>query len=148
MGLDSYNAFNQYLTYGGMPLAVLESNEQEKRNYLANLHKDVYIKDIVERYKLKDDVVVEVQRMVDGKRQQAQYEIDFIVNTGFEQIYIQSALNIDTPEKREQETFSLRNTRDSFRKIVVLDGFTLPWTDNDGVTYVGIIPFLLGEFKL
>ena len=131
-----------------MPLAVLESNEQEKRNYLANLHKDVYIKDIVERYKLKDDVVVEVQRMVDGKRQQAQYEIDFIVNTGFEQIYIQSALNIDTPERREQETFSLRNTRDSFRKIVVPDGFTLPWTDNDGVTYVGIIPFLLGEFKL
>lgn len=260
-GLDKHDAFNQYLTYGGMPLAVLESNEQEKRNYLANLHKDVYIKDIVERYKLKDDVVidaltdavysavgslsnptklantittvmgqkttdktikaylsyledaylisvaerydvkgkryfenikkyyamdlglrnarlnfrqqershlmenllynelirrgyrvdvgvVEVQRMVDGKRQQAQYEIDFIVNTGFEQIYIQSALNIDTPEKREQETFSLRNTRDSFRKIVVLDGFTIPWTDNDGVTYVGIIPFLLGEFKL
>lgn len=260
-GLDKHDAFNQYLTYGGMPLAVLESNEQEKRNYLANLHKDVYIKDIVERYKLKDDVVidaltdavysavgslsnptklantittvmgqkttdktikaylsyledaylisvaerydvkgkryfenikkyyamdlglrnarlnfrqqershlmenllynelirrgyrvdvgvVEVQRMVDGKRQQAQYEIDFIVNTGFEQIYIQSALNIDTPEKRDQETFSLRNTRDSFRKIVVLDGFTLPWTDNDGVTYVGIIPFLLGEFKL
>jgi hypothetical protein len=37
----------------------------------------------------------------------------------------------------------LRNTRDSFRKIVVLDGYTLPWTDDAGVTYVGVIPFLL-----
>ena len=82
-----------------------------------------------------------------GKRQQAQYEIDFIVNTGFEQIYIQSALNIDTPEKREQETFSLRNTRDSFRKIVILDGYTLPWTDDAGVTFMGVIPFLLGIDK-
>ena len=255
-GLEKAEALDFYLNFGGMPLAVLEPNEQEKRNYLANLHKDVYMKDIVDRYNLKDDViidaltdaiyssvgslsnphklantitsvmslpttdptikvylsyledaylisvaerydvkgkryfenikkyyamdlglrnarlnfrqqershlmenmlynelirrgyrvdvgVVEVQRMVNGKRHQAQYEIDFIVNTGFEQIYIQSALNIDTPEKREQETFSLRNTRDSFRKIVVLDGSTLPWTDDAGVTYVGVIPFLL-----
>ena len=260
-GMEKAEALDHYLNFGGMPLAVLESNEQEKRNYLANLHKDVYMKDIVDRYNLKDDVVidaltdaiyssvgslsnphklantitsvmslpttdptikvylsyledaylisvaerydvkgkryfenikkyyamdlglrnarlnfrqqershlmenmlynelirrgyrvdvgvVEVQRMVNGKRQQAQYEIDFIVNTGFEQIYIQSALNIDTEDKKDQETFSLRNTRDSFRKIVVLDGHSLPWTDNDGVTYVGIIPFLLGDFKL
>lgn len=256
-GLDSYNAFNQYLTYGGMPLAVLESNEQEKRNYLANLHKDVYMKDIVDRYNLKDDVVidaltdaiyssvgslsnpsklahtittvmgqkttdktikaylgyledaylisvaerydvkgkryfenikkyyamdlglrnarlnfrqqershlmenmiynelirrgyrvdvgaVEVERMVEGKRRQAQYEIDFVVNTGTEQIYIQSALNVDTKDKMDQETFSLRHTRDSFRKIVILDGGEIPWMNDEGVIFMGVIPFLLG----
>ena len=87
--------------------------------------------------------VVEVQRMVEGKRQQAQYEIDFVINNGLERIYIQSALNIDTDEKKAQETFSLRNTRDSFRKVVVLDGNARPWTDEEGVTYVGVIPFLL-----
>lgn len=58
-GLDTYNAFNKYLTYGGMPLAVLESDEQEKRNYLADLHKNVYMRDIVDRYNLKDDVVID-----------------------------------------------------------------------------------------
>ena len=255
-GLDSYIALGQYLTFGGMPLAVLEPNEQEKRNYLADLHKNVYLKDIVERYKLKDDVVidsltdavysavgslsnpfkfantiksvmgqkttdktiksyltyledayliseaerydvkgkryfenikkyyamdlglrnarlnyrqqerthlmenmiynelirrgynvdvgvVEVEKMVDGKRQQAQYEIDFVINNGSERIYIQSALNVDTDEKKEKETFSLRNTRDSFHKVVVLDGNARPWTDETGVTYVGVIPFLL-----
>ncbi len=36
----------------------MEPNENEKRKYLTDLHKNVYIKDIVERYKLKDDVVI------------------------------------------------------------------------------------------
>lgn len=257
-GLEKADALEKYLTFGGMPLAVLEQNENEKRKYLTNLHKNVYIKDIVERYKLKDDVIidaltnaiysavgslsnphklvntiktvmslnttdptiktylgyledaylvsvaerydikgkryfenikkyyamdlglrnarlnfrqqershlmeniifnelicrgynvdvgmVEVERMVDGKRQQAQYEIDFVVNTAKEKVYIQSALNIDTDEKRQQETFSLHHTRDSFRKIVVLDGNANPWHDEDGVMYVGVIPFLLGK---
>ena len=259
-GMDKRDALDRYLEFGGMPLAVLEPNEQEKRNYLAGLHKNVYMKDIVERHKLKDDViidaltdavyssigslsnpykfantitsvmahkttdktikgyleyledaylishaerydvkgkryfenikkyyamdlglrnarlnfrqqershlmenmiynelirrgyrvdvgVVEVERVVDGKRQQSQYEIDFIVNTGSEQLYIQSALNVDTKEKMEQETFSLRNIRDSFRKIVILDGNTHPWMNDEGVTFMGMIPFLLGIDK-
>ena len=41
--------------YGGMPLAVLEPDEKEKRKYLQGLFTNVYIKDIVERYKLRDD---------------------------------------------------------------------------------------------
>ena len=257
-GLEKSDALEQYLLYGGMPLAVLESDKTAKRRYLADLHKNVYIKDIVERYKLKDDViidgltdavysavgsltnptklantvgtllaqkttdktikaylgylenaylisvaerydikgkryfenikkyyamdlglrnarlnfrqiershlmenmifnelvrrgysvdvgVVEIQKMVDGKRQQSQYEIDFIVNMEGDKIYIQSSLNIDTETKRNQETFSLRHTKDSFRKIVILDGNALPWTDDEGITYMGVIPFLLSS---
>lgn len=83
--------------------------------------------------------------MVDGKRQQSQYEIDFIVNMDGDKIYIQSALNIDTETKRNQETFSLHHTKDSFRKIVILDGNALPWTDDEGITYMGVIPFLLSS---
>ena len=255
-GLDKVDALQQYLAFGGMPLAVLEPDVKKKRKYLVDLHKNVYIKDIVERYKLKDDVaidaltdaiysavgslsnphklvntiktvmsvgttdptvkvylsyledaylisvaerydvkgkryfenikkyyamdlglrnarlnfrqqershlmenmiynelirrgynvdvgVVEVERMVNGKRQQAQYEIDFVVNTGTEHIYIQSALNVDTKDKMEQETFSLRNTHDSFRKIVILDGNELPWMNEEGVAFMGVIPFML-----
>ena len=54
-GQEKADALEEYLTYGGMPLAVLERNETEKRKYLKTLHTRVYIKDIVERYKLKDD---------------------------------------------------------------------------------------------
>ena len=57
-GLDKADAFEQYLMYGGMPLAVLEEDENEKRKYLQGLFHNVYIKDIVERYKLKDDAVL------------------------------------------------------------------------------------------
>ena len=255
-GLEKADALEQYLTYGGMPLAVLEPDKQEKRNYLAGLHKNVFLKDIVERYKLKDDVIIDsltdavysavgslsnpykfantiksvmgqkttdktiksyltyledayliseaerydvkgkryfenikkyyamdlglrnarlnfrqqershllenmiynelirrgyrvdvgvvvAEQMIDGKRQQSQYEIDFVINSVSEKIYIQSALNIDTDAKRNQETFSLRNTKDSFRKIVILDGNALPWTDEEGITYMGVIPFML-----
>ena len=256
-GLEKVDALEQYLQYGGMPLAVLEKDEKLKRKYLIDLHKNVYQKDIVERYKLKDDVVlsalvdamasavgsltnphklastagsllgastsdntiknyldyledaflfqsakrwnvkgrkyfdkiqkyyavdlglrnaklnwrqtershllenliynelvgcgyqvdvgiVEVDKIINGKRDRGQYEIDFVVNTNVGKVYIQSALNIDTPEKKAQETFSLRNTGDFYRKIVVLDGSSLPWTDDKGVVYTGIIPFLLG----
>lgn len=87
--------------------------------------------------------VVEVLQTIDGKRKQSQYEIDFVVNTGKEKVYIQSALNVDDPEKRKQETFSLKHSGDFYRKIVVIDGNQRMWTDEDGIIYVGIIPFLL-----
>ena len=64
-------------------------------------------------------------------------------NYGYCKKYVQSALHVDTAEKREQESFSLRITRDSFRKFVILDGNARPWTDEDGVNYMGVIPFML-----
>lgn len=259
--MEKADALEEYLTYGGMPLAVLEKDETEKRKYLKGLHKRVYIKDIVERYKLKDDEVLEalidalssavgsltnphnlanaastlmrrntsdhtiknyldyledaylfvsaqrydikgkryfentlkyysmdtglrnaklnfrqqekshlMENMIfvelirrgynvdvgvveltivkDGKKQQSQYEIDFIVNTGHEKVYVQSALNVDTAAKKNQETFSLRNSGDFFRKIVIVDGNAKPWTDEDGIIYVGVIPFLLGNVSI
>ncbi len=261
-GLEKADALEEYLMYGGMPLAVIEKDETEKRKYLAGLHRNVYIKDIVERYKLKDDEVLEalidslssavgsltnphnlanaagtlmrrstsdhtiknyldylqdaylfiaakrydvkgkryfentqkyysmdlglrnaklnfrqqekshlMENMIylelirrgysvdvgvveitrvneQGKKQQSQYEIDFIVNTGKEKIYIQSALNVDTEDKKNQETFSLKNSGDFFRKIVIVDGNTKQWTDEDGIMYVGVIPFLIEDAGL
>ena len=257
--LDKADALEQYLTYGGMPLAVLETDEKEKQKYRQDLFTNVYMKDIVERYHLKNDAVmnalidalcssvgsltnphklantaatlldkntsdhtiksyldyledsflfsaakrydvkgrkyfdslqkyyavdlglrnarlnfrqqershlmenmlynelihrgyrvdvgvVEVQRMNNGIRNKGQYEIDFVVNLGNEKVYIQSALNVSSPEKKAQETFSLHNTGDFFRKIVVLDGNQKLWTDEDGVIYVGVIPFLLNDY--
>ena len=67
------------------------------------------------------------------------------MNTGKEKLYIQSALNVDSEEKCNQETFSLRNSGDFFRKNVILDGSAKPWVDEDGITYMGVIPFLLDD---
>jgi hypothetical protein len=96
-------------------------------------------------YSVDVGIVELTTNTVDGKRQQSQYEIDFVVNMGNDKIYIQSALNVDSPEKKAQELFSLRNTGDFYRKVVVLDGNRKPSVDDDGIIYVGIIPFLLEE---
>ncbi len=124
----------------GLRNARLNWRQQERSHLIENL----LFNELTSRGYAVDVGVVELERVVEGKRSQSQYEIDFVVNTGAGKVYIQSALNIDTPEKKEQETFSLRNTGDFYRKIVVLDGSSLPWTDDKGVVYTGIIPFLLG----
>lgn len=59
-----------------------------------------------------------------------------MVNIGQEKIYIQSALNVDTEEKQNQETFSLKNSGDFFRKIVIVDGTAKQWTDENGIVYI------------
>ena len=100
---------------------------------------------ILRGYAVDVGVVELTTKNENGKPVQSQYEIDFIVNTGRQKIYIQSALNIDTPEKKDQETCSLKNSGDFFRKIVVLDGNQKLWTDDDGISYVGVIPFLIDE---
>ena len=43
---------NEYMIYGGMPLAVLEDNEEKKKEYLKSLYQTTYFKDILEHNKL------------------------------------------------------------------------------------------------
>lgn len=54
-----------------------------------------------------------------------------------------TAVNIDTKEKREQETNPLTRVDDSFQKIVVVKDDIIPWTDESGILYIGIQEFLL-----
>ncbi len=68
-----------------------------------------------------------------------------MVNRGDERYYIQSALSIDDPKKKEQEIASLIRIPDSFRKIVVIKDYVKPWKDENGILYVGIEDFLLDE---
>lgn len=52
-------ALDMYATYGGMP-QVLEFNDEElKCDYLKNLYSETYIRDIKDRYCIKDDEVLE-----------------------------------------------------------------------------------------
>ena len=255
-GLDRAEAFDEYLIWGGMPMAVLERNDAARAKYLKDLFSRVYLKDIRERRKIKDDIVlarvadmlsscvgsltsphgivrtlngqtgvrttdktvkkyldyledsflfsrakrydikgkkylyfpekfyaedlglrnarlnfrqteephlmenaiynelirrgynvdvgvVEHFGKVDGKTVKRQYEIDFVVNLGLKKVYVQSAFRIPDEEKRSQETAAFRRSGDFFRKIVVTSGARRPLPDENGVVYVGVIPFLL-----
>lgn len=84
-----------------------------------------------------------------GKHELKRHEIDFVVNKASERIYIQSAFAIPDNDKREQETFSLRHTGDSFRKIVVTgDPYEKPWMNDNGIVFMGIMPFLLNPHSI
>ena len=91
---------------------------------------------------LVDVGVVEVREMQDGKQQQKQYEVDFIATNGQEKYYIQSAYRMDDDTKREQELTSLKRIDDSFRKVVIVGDDISPWTDDNGISYIGLFQFL------
>lgn len=45
----------EYMTYGGLPLAVLEEDATKKKKYLSDLFKSTYMRDIKDRYKIQKD---------------------------------------------------------------------------------------------
>lgn len=254
---DKYEAWNEYVTYGGMPLILSKKNDEEKSQYLKELFEQTYIKDIVERnniqridildslinmlassvgsltnpqkifdtfkskgekelslntinsyiadiedsfivnkstrYDIKgkkyiqtpqkyyfsdiglrnarlnfrqqeenylmeniiynellirgynvDVGIVEVRE--EGKRKQL--EVDFVCNLGNKRYYIQSALNLDTKEKTIQESRSLNNIGDSFKKIIVVKDNIKLWRTDDGIVIMGIQEFLLNKDSL
>ena len=89
--------------------------------------------------------VLEVESRKGGKRETKQLEIDFIVNLGREKVYIQSAYRLAGTGKIEQETRGLRKIGDSFRKLVVVDGVQPFYTDESGVSFVGLMDFMLNR---
>ena len=55
---DKMEAFHRYLTWGGMPVAALTDDADERAAYLKGLFDEVYLKDIRERHGVKDDIVL------------------------------------------------------------------------------------------
>ena len=254
---DKYDAWNEYVTYGGMPFILSKKSEEEKSDYLKELFEQTYIKDIIERNNIQRvdilDALINIlsssvgsltnpQKLYDtfrsngekeislttintylnyiedafivnkatrydvkGKkyiqtpykyyfadvglrnarlnfRQQEenhimeniiynelvmrgynvdvgvvevregqkrkQLEIDFVCNLGSKRYYIQSALNLDTHEKTIQESKSLNNVGDSFKKIIVVKDNIKLWRTEDGIVVMGILEFLLNKDSL
>ena len=54
-------------------------------------------------------------------------EVDFICNKGNKKIYIQSSLNLAIKEKTKQESRSLININDSFKKIIIVKDNIKMW---------------------
>ena len=52
-GLEKNDAYNEYMTYGGMPYLLSLDNDDEKYQYLEDLFEEIYFKDIEERYSVK-----------------------------------------------------------------------------------------------
>ena len=132
--------YKYYFTDIGIRNAFLNFRQQEENHIMENI---IYIE--LKRRGFKVDVGVVEARDKDGRKQ---YEIDFIANKGNNKFYIQSALNIDTKEKREQEEKSFMNVNDFFKKIIIVKDNIKRWRDDKGIVIMGITDFLLDEDSL
>ena len=120
-----------------------------RQNEPTHLMENVIYNELIRRGYSVDVGVVQLETRKSGKHEIRQYEIDFVVNQADERIYIQSAYAIPDPEKRTQETFSLRHVNDNFRKVVITGNLhEKPWRDDNGITFIGIMPFLLDPHSL
>ena len=55
---DKRYAWREYMTYGGMPYVLYKDTHEEKSRYLQDLFRLTYIKDVIERNRLRADVEV------------------------------------------------------------------------------------------
>ncbi len=90
-------------------------------------------------------VVVVDSKNENGVSQRKQLEVDFVCNQGNKRYYIQSVFRLPTQEKKEQELSSLKNIKDSFRKIVIMEDPIKPYQDDNGVVFMNIYDFLLND---
>ena len=60
VGGDKADAFEEYALYGGLPLVLSKKTPREKTKYLSDLFREVYFKDITERYNIAMPEVMQV----------------------------------------------------------------------------------------
>ena len=60
---NRYDGWNEYVTYGGIPIIVLAASDEQKMALLDNLLKETYLSDIVKRNKLRN--VGEMESLLD-----------------------------------------------------------------------------------
>ncbi len=77
-----------------------------------------------------------------------QLEIDFVANKGNNKIYIQSALEMKTKQKVEQEQKSLLNVNDFFKKIIIVGDNIKKSRYENGIIIMSIYDFLLDPSSL
>lgn len=129
-----------YFADVGLRNAKLNFRQQEENHIMENI---IYNELLVRGYNV-DVGVVEVRE----ENTRKQLEVDFVCNQGSKRYYIQSALNLDTPEKTLQETKSLNNIGDNFKKIIVVKDNIKLWRNEDGILIIGIMEFLLNKDSL
>lgn len=141
---DKYDAWREYLTFGGMPLAVEKKTDEEKAAYLKDLFEQTYFTDIVNRNRIKRkdllDAIVDIlassigsltntQKVYDTFKSHGEKELSlntvnsyitcledaFVVKKAF-RYDVKGRKYIGTPHKYYFTDLGLRNARLNFRQ--------------------------------
>ncbi len=92
--------------------------------------------------------MVEINEKADDRYVRKQLEVDFIASKGSKRYYIQVAQGLSDPGKQQQESVSLNNIRDGFRKIIIRKDNSVSYIDDDGVYNLYLYDFLLDKKEL
>lgn len=124
----------------GLRNARLNFRQQEPTHIMENI---VYNELLIRGYNVDVGLVDVYAKNKAGKRIHKQLEVDFVVNQSSQRYYIQVAYDMTSEEKQTQEFNSLRNIPDSFKKIIIVNGTTKPWRNEEGFVIMGMKYFLL-----
>lgn len=143
-GGDKYDCWNEYLTFGGMPLVLSMKSDEEKSSYLKDLFAQTYFTDIISRHGIRRsdilDAIVDVlassvgsltnpQRIYDTFRSHGEKELSLNTINSYlsvleDSFIVKKALRYDvkgrkyisTPQKYYFTDLGLRNARLNFRQ--------------------------------
>lgn len=129
-----------YFTDIGVRNAILDFRQQEENHIMENI---IYNELKIRGFQVDVGVVESRTTDKEGRRVRKQYEVDFVANQGSQRFYIQSAFIMPTDAKERQESASLLNIDDSFKKIIIVKDYIRPKRNEAGIVTIGLIDFLL-----
>jgi predicted AAA+ superfamily ATPase len=129
-----------YFTDIGLRNALLGFRQMEQTHIMENI---IYNELIYRGYSVDVGVVEIVTSDNNGHSTRKQLEVDFVVNDSDQRYYIQSAYAIPDDEKMRQETASLRNIKDTFKRIIVVKDDITPYHNEQGYLIIGLFDFLI-----
>lgn len=142
---DRYEGLSQYMLYGGIPMVALQENPVDKIHTLETLFSEIYIRDIVKRYKIRnigelEDLLNVISSAVGSltnpeklkntfrsvkkskitsatiQKYLGYFEDSFLLES-VHRYDIKGKSYIETPKKYYFSDFGLRNARLNFRQI-------------------------------
>ena len=137
--------FKYYFIDAGLRNSRLNFRQIEQTHLMENI---IYNELIVRGYQIDVGNIELREKQKDNQYIKKQAEVDFVINQGSKRYYIQSAYDMPTSEKKEQEKKSLIHIPDSFKKIIIVGGDVIPKHDEKGITIIGLKDFLLNPNSL
>lgn len=140
--IESLNKY--YFADCGLRNARLNFRQIEYSHLLENV---IYTELLARDFSVDVGVVAKNERTADSRERQY-YEVDFVCNNGSQRYYIQSAYRMIDEAKVTQESASLLNVDDAFKKIIILGEYTPVLHTESGITIISIYDFLMKENSL
>lgn len=134
-----------YFSDLGLRNAILNFRQVEPSHIMENI---IYNELRMREYNVDVGMVTQYSKGENAKTERHVLEVDFVCNKGYKRYYIQSALEIATEEKRQQELNSLLRIDDGFKKIVIVGGISPTYQDDKGILYLNIYDFLMNDNSL